>query len=55
MAEARALNEQLGACRSERSLLNDLKSLVEAGFLQRVGQSRDTAYVPVSIDGHLDM
>lgn len=50
MEEARDLNEQLDARRSDRSLLNDLKSLVEAGFLQRVGQSRDTAYVPVTID-----
>jgi ATP-dependent DNA helicase RecG len=54
MNEARMLNEPHGAFRSERSLLNDLRSLVEAGFLQRVGQSRDTAYVPVTIETSLD-
>ena len=54
MAEARAINGQHSAFRSERSLLNDLKSLVDAGFLQRVGQSRDTAYIPISMDSHLD-
>jgi ATP-dependent DNA helicase RecG len=53
--EARKLNEELQAFRSERSLLNDLKSLVEAGFLQRVGRSRDTAYLPVTIDSSLDV
>ena len=54
MMDARSLNEQHGAFRSERSLLNDLRSLVDAGFLRRVGQSRDTAYVPVTIDANLD-
>ncbi len=50
MEDARKLNEDLQAFRSERSLLNDLKGLIEAGFLQRVGRSRDTAYLPVAVD-----
>ncbi len=54
MTDARRLNDQHGAFRSERSLLNDLRSLVDAGFLQRIGQSRDTAYVPVVIDTTVD-
>jgi len=54
MEDTRRLNEELQAFRSERSLLNDLKGLVEAGFLQRVGRSRDTAYLPVSIDNRLE-
>jgi predicted HTH transcriptional regulator len=54
MNDARRLNEQLGEFRSERSLLNDLRSLVDAGFLQRVGQSRDTSYVPLAIDSNID-
>ncbi len=54
MVDARKLNEQFNAFRSERSLLNDLKSLVEAGFLQRIGQSRNTAYIPVTMDVTLD-
>jgi ATP-dependent DNA helicase RecG len=52
--DARRLNEELQAFRSERSLLNDLKSLVESGFLQRIGRSRDTAYLPILIDHMLD-
>jgi predicted HTH transcriptional regulator len=55
IADARMLNDQLGAFRSERSLLNDLRSLREAGFLQRVGQSRDTVYLPVAMDSSLDV
>ena len=54
MDDARRLNEELQAFRSDRSLLNDLKGLVEAGFLQRVGRSRDTAYLPSAIDSTLD-
>jgi ATP-dependent DNA helicase RecG len=54
MEDARRLNEDLQAFRSDRSLLNDLKGLVEAGFLQRVGRSRDTAYLPIVIDAMLD-
>lgn len=50
MDDARRLNEDLQAFRSDRSLLNDLKGLVEAGFLQRVGRSRDTAYLPTALD-----
>lgn len=55
MTDARKLNEAHNEFRSERSLLNDLRSLVDAGFLQRVGQSRDTAYVPVAIEMKLDL
>ncbi len=54
MNDARRLNDQLSEFRSERSLLNDLRSLVDAGFLQRVGQSRDTSYVPLTIDATID-
>lgn len=50
MDDARRLNEDLQAFRSDRSLLNDLKGLVEAGFLQRVGRSRDTAYLPTALE-----
>ena len=48
MTDVRHLNDEQGGDRSERSLHYDLRSLVDAGFLQRVGQSRDTIYVPVS-------
>ncbi len=54
MEDARHLNDEYGAFRSDRSLLNDLKSLLEAGFLQKVGKSRDTAYIPIAIDVGLD-
>ncbi len=47
MDDVRKLNDEQREYRSERSLRYDLRSLVEAGFLRRVGQSRDTAYVPV--------
>ncbi|GAC1540758.1 MAG: hypothetical protein NVS2B7_13120 [Herpetosiphon sp.] len=48
--DARHLNDQYSTFRSDRSLLNDFRSLMEAGFLQKVGKSRDTAYVPIAID-----
>jgi ATP-dependent DNA helicase RecG len=48
MTDARRINAEQGGYRSERSLHYDLRSLVDAGFLQRVGQSRDTTYIPAS-------
>ena len=50
IVDARRLSEELHAFRSDRSLLNDLKGLVDAGLLRRVGRSRDTAYLPMPSD-----
>ncbi len=48
MTDVRRISKEQGGYRSDRSLHYDVRSLVDAGFLQRVGQSRDTTYVPLS-------
>ena len=47
MADVRRINDEQSEYRSQRSLAYDLSILVQAGFLRRIGKSRDTAYVPV--------
>jgi predicted HTH transcriptional regulator len=53
---ARMLNNQLPPRdqRSDNSLLNDIAALRNAGLLTKVGNGRNTAYVPVVLDPEID-